>query len=118
MESLSQQHCEACRRDAPRVTGDEARALSAQIPEWQLVSDEGIDKLSREFEFSNFLEAFGFAGQVATLAEAEQHHPMLVTEWGRVRVVWWTHKIKGLHRNDFIMAARTDELFASVRRSA
>ncbi len=63
------------------------------------------------FKFKNFVQSLEFTNQVGALAEAEGHHPALLTEWGRVTVTWWTHKIKGLHRNDFIMAAKTDQLF-------
>jgi 4a-hydroxytetrahydrobiopterin dehydratase len=66
--------------------------------------------LSRTFIWRNFAEALAFTNRVGTLAEAEGHHPLLITEWGKVTVQWWTHKIKGLHRNDLIMAAKTDAL--------
>jgi 4a-hydroxytetrahydrobiopterin dehydratase len=75
----------------------------------------GDPQLERTFRFPNFREALTFTLQVGELAEAEGHHPVLVTRWGSVTVIWWTHKIRGLHRNDFIMAAKTDALFA--RRS-
>ena len=65
----------------------------------------------QEFKFKNFVQALEFTNQVGRLAEEECHHPALLTEWGRVTVTWWTHKIKGLHRNDFVMAAKTDELY-------
>jgi 4a-hydroxytetrahydrobiopterin dehydratase len=71
-------------------------------------------RLEKSFKFENFTQAMAFASRVAQAAEAEDHHPALLTEWGRVTVTWWTHRIKGLHRNDFIMAAKTDELFGSV----
>ena len=58
----------------------------------------------------NFIEAMAFTNKIAMIAEKEDHHPLIVTEWGRVKVQWWTHKIKGLHKNDFIMAAKTDAL--------
>jgi 4a-hydroxytetrahydrobiopterin dehydratase len=108
MGELSQQKCEACRRDAPRVTPEEAADLGAQILEWQVVEREGIPRLERVFSFPDFVSAYGFATQVALLAEAEGHHPALLVEWGRVTVGWWTHKIRGLHRNDYVMAAKTD----------
>ena len=108
--SLREQRCEACRRDSPRVTPDEVAALRPQIPEWDLVEHDGVDRLVRSFKFSDFRSALTFTNQVGELAEAEGHHPKLETEWGRVVVSWWTHKIRGLHRNDFIMAAKTDQL--------
>ncbi len=82
------------------------------IPEWQIVERENIQRLERTFKFKNFVQAVAFTNQVAEIAEAEGHHPAILTEWGKVTVTWWTHKIKGLHRNDFIMAAKTDRLFA------
>ena len=109
--ALAQQHCEACRADAPRVTDEELARLLAQIPEWSAPVREGILQLERQFRFSNFSEALAFTQRIGALAEQENHHPSLTTEWGKVTVVWWTHKIRGLHKNDFIMAARTDTVF-------
>ena len=77
---------------------------------WQVVAEAGINRLVRIFKFKNFREALAFTNGVGELAEAAGHHPAILTEWGRVTVSWWTHKIKGLHKNDFIMAARTDNL--------
>jgi 4a-hydroxytetrahydrobiopterin dehydratase len=109
-EMLTSQTCEACRRDSPRVTEEEIATLRPQIPDWTLDSPEGVDRLERTFKFKDFATALAFTQRVGELAEAEGHHPRLVTEWGKVGVSWWTHKIRGLHRNDFIMAAKTDEL--------
>jgi 4a-hydroxytetrahydrobiopterin dehydratase len=100
--------CEACRADSPRVSGAQASEYLQQIPEWQIVQQNGIDRLQRIYTFKNFQQALDFTNRVGAIAEAEQHHPLIITEWGRVTVQWWTHKIGGLHRNDFIMAARTD----------
>ncbi len=69
--------------------------------------------LRRLFHFDTFAQALEFTTKVGELAEEEGHHPALLTEWGRATVMWWTHKIKGLHRNDFIMAAKTDALYQS-----
>lgn len=81
-----------------------------QLPDWEIMQHDGIDRLQRVFRFKNFVDALAFTNRVGDLAEAEGHHPLLITEWGRVTAQWWTHKIGGLHVNDFIMAARTDEL--------
>ncbi len=106
---LSRIHCTACRPDAPRVKGHELEALLAEIPGWELSEgDDGIPHLLRRYDFSDFAEALAFTNRVGALAESEQHHPAITTEWGRVTVSWWTHAIGGLHRNDFIMAAKTD----------
>jgi 4a-hydroxytetrahydrobiopterin dehydratase len=74
------------------------------------VQREGIKSLERAFKFGDFAQALAFTNKVGEQAEEEGHHPALLTEWGKVTVSWWTHKIGGLHQNDFIMAARTDEL--------
>jgi 4a-hydroxytetrahydrobiopterin dehydratase len=108
--TLAALHCVACRRDAPRVTQEETAKLMPEIPAWSLVERDGIPRLERVFTFSDFASALEFTNRVGALAEQEDHHPALLTEWGRVTVAWWTHKIRGLHRNDFIMAAKTDEL--------
>lgn len=111
MEELAQMKCVACRRDAPKVTDDEIAELRPQVPEWELVERDQIKRLERVFKFDNFAQALAFTNEVGEAAEAEGHHPALLTEWGRATVTWWTHKIKGLHRNDFIMAAKTDTIF-------
>jgi len=111
MTQLSQQACEACRADAPKVTGQEKQELLSAIPDWEDVMVDGEEQLRRVFTFKNFVEAQTFTNKVADLAEAENHHPAILLEWGKATVRWWTHKIGGLHKNDFIMAARTDELY-------
>jgi 4a-hydroxytetrahydrobiopterin dehydratase len=110
MSELSQMTCTACRGDEPILTDAEIAELRPQVPEWQVVQREGIKRLERLFRFRNFAEALAFTNRVGEQAEKEGHHPALLTEWGRVTVTWWTHKIGGLHQNDFIMAAQTDEL--------
>ena len=115
-ETLTEATCVACRRDAPTVTGAEIDELRPQIPDWDLVEVDGIKRLRRVFPFDDFAQALAFTDAVGAAAEEQGHHPALITEWGRTTVSWWTHKIKGLHRNDFIMAAKTDELYQSVGR--
>jgi 4a-hydroxytetrahydrobiopterin dehydratase len=112
MSTLSAERCVACRRDSPRVTETEIAELGREVSDWQLLERDGIARLERVFHFPTFAGALAFTNQVGALAEAEGHHPALLTEWGRVTVTWWTHKIRGLHRNDFIMAAKTDALAA------
>jgi 4a-hydroxytetrahydrobiopterin dehydratase len=112
MTSLSQQECEACRADAPKISDEELRELMPKIPDWGTVVVDGVMQLTREFKFKNFEQAMAFANRVGEIAEQAGHHPAILTEWGKVNVTWWTHKIGGLHRNDLIMAARTDELYA------
>jgi 4a-hydroxytetrahydrobiopterin dehydratase len=107
---LTNERCTACRKDSPRVTPAEIGELKPLIPDWALVEQNDIPRLTRTFRFANFAEALEFTLRVGRLAESEGHHPAILTEWGKVTVTWWTHKIRGLHRNDFIMAAKTDEL--------
>jgi 4a-hydroxytetrahydrobiopterin dehydratase len=108
---LTEERCVACRKDAPTVSDAEIAALLPQIPDWELVELDGVKRLRRVFSFDDFAQALDFTRTVGALAEEEGHHPALLTEWGRTTVSWWTHKIKGLHRNDFIMAAKTDRLY-------
>jgi 4a-hydroxytetrahydrobiopterin dehydratase len=110
MDALQNEKCAACRRDSPRVTDAEILELKPLVPEWTLVERDGIQRLERVFRFSNFAEALNFTNRVGAIAEEEGHHPAILTEWGRVTVTLWTHKIQGLHRNDFIMAAKVDAL--------
>lgn len=111
MEELHQQHCEACKLGAPVVSDAEAAELLPKIPSWRKEFHDGVEKLIREFNFLEFKDAFEFSYKIASLAEREGHHPAIVTEWGKVTVYWWTHKINGLHVNDFIMAAKTDLVY-------
>lgn len=114
MTALNQAHCEACRADAPQVTEQELAALIREIPHWNIEVRDGIMQLERVFAFRNFKHALAFTNAVGQIAEAEGHHPGLLTEWGKVTVTWWSHSIKGLHRNDFVMAARTDQVAQSA----
>ncbi|SFG45554.1 4a-hydroxytetrahydrobiopterin dehydratase [Neptunomonas qingdaonensis] len=110
MDKLETLRCEACQARAPLVTPDELKALMLQIPEWKLKTRDNIMQLERVYRFNDFVEAMVFTQKVGELAEIEDHHPAILTEWGKVTVTWWTHKIKGLHRNDLICAAKTDLL--------
>lgn len=110
MTTLVGERCVACRKDSPVVTEAEKAELLPQIPEWRIEVRDRIPQLERVFRFTSFADALAFTNRVGQLAEAEGHHPAILTEWGRVTVTWWSHKIKNLHRNDFIMAAKTDQL--------
>ena len=105
--------CVACRADAPKVTDEEIEELRPQVPDWELVEVDRIRRLRRAFRFPDFAQALAFTDAVGALAEQQGHHPALLTEWGKTTVSWWTHKIKGVHRNDFVMAAKTDLLYPS-----
>lgn len=113
METLVRMKCVACRGGEPTVTEAEIAEFHPEVPEWKIVERDAIKRLERVLKFRNFVQALEFTNKVGDLAEAEGHHPALLTEWGRVTVTWWTHKIKGLHRNDFIMAAKTNQLYES-----
>lgn len=114
MTQLNQEKCVACRRDSPSVTHQEKTELHSQLPQWDLIDEDSIPKLDRVFKFNNFQSALDFTAAVGNLAEAEGHHPRLVTEWGRVGVTWWTHKIRNLHRNDFVMASKSDQIYQQL----
>jgi 4a-hydroxytetrahydrobiopterin dehydratase len=110
MTNLAAGKCVACRRDEPTLTDSEISELHPQVAEWQIKEVDGVKRLERVFKLKNFVEAMAFTDKIGVIAEEEDHHPLIITEWGRVTVQWWSHKIKGLHKNDFIMAAKTDEL--------
>lgn len=111
MGELTKRKCEACRAGALRVTEEEISKYKPAIPDWEIKEIDGIKRLTRMFKFKNFREALSFTDKVGTIAEEEGHHPSIVTEWGKVTVSWWTHAIRGLHINDFIMASKTDALY-------
>jgi 4a-hydroxytetrahydrobiopterin dehydratase len=111
MTDLKSKTCEACRADAPRATDQQTREYMSQLPDWKIIEVDGVKRLQRVFKFRDFREALEFSNRVGASAEEEGHHPAILTEWGGVTVSWWTHKIRGLHVNDFVMAARTDSLY-------
>ena len=111
MTELARQICEPCRVGAPPASEAEIAAWRPQIPDWEITGRDDIPRLERVFSFPDFLAALAFTNRVGALAEEHGHHPALLTEWGRVTVSWWTHKIRNLHVNDFVMAARTDAAF-------
>ena len=110
MEGLVMQRCVACRADAPKVTAEEISSLKPQIPDWDIIERDGVPQLVRMFKFPDFKTAMAFTQQVGEIAEEEGHHPAILSEWGKTTISWHTHAIKGLHRNDFIMAAKTDQI--------
>ena len=111
MSELAEMKFTACRGGEPALTDAEIPELRAQVPEWQVVEREGVKRLEISFGFRNFAEALAFTDRVGEQAEVEGHHPALLTEWGKVTVTWWTHKIGGLHRNDSLMAATRADTF-------
>ena len=113
MEALEQMKCIPCRGGEPAVADVGIAKFLPQVSQWEIVERDGIKRLERVFKFPDFAQALTFTNKVGELAEAEGHHPAILTEWGKVTVTWWTHKIRRLHRNDFIMAAKTDPLYSS-----
>lgn len=112
MTKLHENRCEACRAGAPKLSEAEQIALLPEIPGWQII-DDGVAKLVRHFQFGDFMSAMAFTNRVAELAEQQNHHPQITVTWGDAEVTWWTHKIAGLHHNDFVMAAKTSQLYSS-----
>ena len=111
METLMQMTCVACRAGEPTVTGAEIAEFHPQVSNWEIVELDAIKRLTRVYSFDDFAQALEFTNSVGELADEEGHHPALLTEWGQTTVTWWTHAIRGLHRNDFVMAAKTDVLY-------
>ncbi len=113
MGNLTALKCVPCRGGDPPASEAEIAEWLPKIPGWQILEVEGIQRLERSYKFKNFVMALAFANKVGEIAEEEGHHPVLLVTWGKVTVTWWTHVIRGLHRNDFIMAAKTDQLYNS-----
>jgi 4a-hydroxytetrahydrobiopterin dehydratase len=111
LTDLTEEKCVPCESDIPALTRDQINAYKKDVPEWHVIDVDGIPQLKRKFEFKNFIKALEFTNTVGELAEEEGHHPVIELTWGEVTVRWWTHNIKGLHKNDFIMAAKTSESY-------
>lgn len=113
MNSFANSKCVPCRSSDPPLDDWQIALFALHVGAWEVVERDGIKRLERVFTFEDFAQALAFTQKVGELAEAEGHHPALLTEWGKVTVTWWTHKIKGLHQNDFIMAAKTDRIYSA-----
>jgi len=111
VDQFLNENCVPCRRGDPGLSEEQIKALSAALSGWEIYEINGIPRLERVFAFQNFVEALEFTNLIGEIAEEQDHHPALLTEWGKVTVTWWTHAVGGLHRNDFIMAARTDAAY-------
>ncbi len=112
MSDYVEMKCEACRVGAPPATAKQIEEFLRDCPEWEQITVDDVPQIRRVYKFDDFVSALDFTNKVGALAEEEGHHPALLTEWGRVTVRWWTHKILGLHLNDLIMGAKTDQIFA------
>lgn len=113
---LSQKTCAPCQGGVPPLTPGEAEALLSQAPDWRLL--ENSTRLERRFQFQTFATALAFVNRVGDLAESEGHHPDIAFGWGYANVLFYTHKIGGLHENDFIMAAKVNALYADEYSTA
>lgn len=112
MINLAAGKCVPCRGGEPALSEEQIAELMLHVPLWQTVTQDDVLRVQRVFKFKTYAQAVDFTNQLATIAEEQDHHPLIVLEWGKVTVQWWTHVVKGLHQNDFIMAAKTDELFS------
>lgn len=110
MTQLAGESCTACKVDSIGVDVAEQRVLLQQLPGWSLISNQGVAQIEKVYLFKDFNQALDFANAVGELADGSNHHPAILVEWGRTTITWWTHSIHGLHRNDFVMAAKTDYL--------
>lgn len=116
MTDLLKMKCVPCESDIPPLTEKEIETYQKEIPNWGVMDDaQGVPRLTRTFKFVNFAEALAFTNAVGAAAEEAGHHPLIELTWGRATVSWWTHNINGLHQNDFIMAARTDQIYIKDR---
>lgn len=111
---LARRHCVPCERGTPPLNAEQVAPLLAQVDGWRVEETGGHDQLVKQFRFPDFVSAVGFVNEITPLAEAEQHHPDLLVTWGRVQVQLWTHAAGGLTENDFILAAKIDELAAQA----
>jgi 4a-hydroxytetrahydrobiopterin dehydratase len=114
MNLLANEYFKSSTAATKKLNQAEISSLLASLPDWHVNNIEGIDRLERSFSCRDFSTALAFANKVGALADAMNHHPAILTEWGKCRITWWTHSHGGLLRNDFIMAAKTDLLYAEL----
>jgi 4a-hydroxytetrahydrobiopterin dehydratase len=110
-DQLVTEYCKACLEDEAHLRQPEINALLADLPGWQRVEHNKVNMLQKTYSFPDFVTALAFTNRVGAMAEEQGHHPDILTAWGRVELTWYTHKINGLHRNDFRCAARSDQLY-------
>jgi 4a-hydroxytetrahydrobiopterin dehydratase len=111
MDELDRMHCIRIEANTLPLNNKEIGNLAEKVPGWHVFKKDGEPRLEASFKFENFRQAMNFTSQVAQISNEEDHHPAILTEWGKVTVTWWTHRIKGLHQNDFIMAAKTSKIY-------
>jgi 4a-hydroxytetrahydrobiopterin dehydratase len=111
MNKLVNEHCVPINATSHRLDDREVSELMTKVSGWKIFRQNEEPRLEKIYDFEDFKQALEFTQRIGMAADEENHHPSLLTEWGKVTVDWWTHKIKGLHRNDFVMAAKSDELY-------
>jgi 4a-hydroxytetrahydrobiopterin dehydratase len=114
MNELAQLHCSPIRSSSAPLNETEIANFSASLPGWQTFIKDGEPRLEKIYKFVDYPQAVNFADRVAQSAISEDHHPAILLEFGKVTITWWSHRIHGLHKNDFIMAAKTEQLFEKV----
>lgn len=108
MTALAEKECIPCKGGVPRLEGSELSRLTNELrPGWKVLEGHHLEK---EYKFKNFREALSFTNKVGELAESQGHHPDIYLAWGLVKLTVWTHKVDGLTENDFILAAKADQL--------
>lgn len=110
MTKLSELTCEACNASAQLLTSNEIARLLPEVLGWEVIVESGIQKLKCIFQTTSYKKAILLTNSIASLADSINHHPQIILEYSSVTVVWWSHNIKGLHKNDFIMASKTSAL--------
>ena len=110
-DSLADRDIVRCAKGTPPLSEAEYAPLLAQLPGWDIEEVDGIARLQRRYTFEEPSDAAAFGRFLSSIADEADHHPFLMTEGNSLTVMWWTHSIRGLHLNDFIMAARSDEAY-------
>lgn len=111
MKTIAQEQCVPCRGDAPHLTDAQIDELRLNTPMWEVVTIDSVNQLQRTFDFDSYPDGLAFAMRIGQLAQEQDHHPVIIIRFKTVTLEWYTHAIKGLHRNDFIMAAKSDEAY-------
>ena len=114
MPILRNLSCVTPKKEDKPLSVREFDEYQSQVPDWNIIEEQSIKRLQKEFNFDEYRMALEFSFKVGELAEAEDHHPTIFTEWGKVTVTWWTHFIKGLHKNDMITAAKSDQIYEEL----
>lgn len=110
MSNLTSKKCIPCSVDMPPMERAKAEDLIKDLPDWQLTEENNILRIKKVYKFKDFKEALSFVNKVGAIAEAEGHHPNInLHDWNKVEIENYTHKINGLHENDFILATKIEE---------